>query len=316
MNFSGKEVIVTGGAGFIGSHVVDRMLSAGAKVTVVDNMRTGQSYVIDEHRKKPNYSFLELDILNLEGLSDSFKGKDFIFHLAANADVRGGIENTKVDLDFNTIGTYNVLEAMRRNDVKGLAFSSSAAVYGIQKTFPIREDALKVQNSLYGASKLAGEALTEAFCEYYGITASMYRFVSVIGERYTHGVMIDFYHKLRKDPSRLEILGNGKQKKSFMHVDDCVDGIMAGIDGTKSGAEAYNLGQDYTIDIDKTADIITDEMGLKDVRYEHTGGEAGWVGDQPTVLLSTDKMRALGWEPKVSIEDGIRRTIRYLASRD
>ncbi len=311
--FAGKNVIVTGGAGFIGSHVVDELLSQGANVLVLDNMRTGQPKVVAGHKKAKNYSFQRLDILKKGALIKACKGADFIFHLAANADIRGGMANTSIDLEQNTIATHNVLEAMRLNDIKGIAFSSSGAVYGIQKVFPVPEDAPMVQNSLYGASKLAGEALIEAYSEYYGIANSIYRFVSIVGERYPHGVVIDFYRKLKKDPKRLEILGDGKQKKSYLYVKDCVAGMMAGARAAKAGATSiYNLGQNYTIGVDTVADMIVQAMGLTNVEYSHTGGAGGWVGDQPVVLLSTKRMEALGWKPKVSIEDGVRRTIRYL----
>jgi UDP-glucose 4-epimerase len=319
--FAGKAVIVTGGAGFIGSHVVDELLFQGAGVLVLDNMRTGQPKVVEEHRKKKNYSFKKLDLLDKARLNEACRGVDFVFHLAANADIRGGITNTQIDLEQNTIATHNVLEAMRLNDIKGIAFSSSGAVYGIQKKFPISEDAPMVQNSLYGASKLAGEALIQAYSGYYGMADSAYRFVSIVGERYPHGVIIDFYRKLKKDPKRLEILGDGKQKKSYLHVSDCVAGMMLGARASMeprsrsaSAPSIYNLGQDYTIGVDTVADIIVQEMGLdaKSVEYHHTGGSGGWVGDQPVVLLSTKRIESLGWKPKVGIEDGVRRTIRYL----
>jgi len=325
--FKGKKVAVTGGAGFIGSYTVDELLSQGAEVIVIDNMKTGQPKVVEEHRKNKSYCFLKLDILDRKALKDALRGVDFVFHLAANADIRGGIANTGIDMEQNTIGTHNVLEAMRLNDVKGIAFSSSAAVYGTQKVFPTPEDAPKVQTSLYGASKLAAEAFIEAYSEYYGISSSIYRFVSVVGERYPHGVVIDFYRKLRKDPSTLEILGDGKQKKSFMYVKDCVSGMMAGAAATAaarsgssrsnnpSSSSIFNLGQGYTIMVDDVAGIITREMGLKNVVYRHTGGEIGWVGDQPVVLLSTKRVEAAGWKPETGIEDGIKRTIRYLMSQ-
>lgn len=314
--FSGKQVVVTGGAGFIGSHVVDELLSQGAGVLVLDNMRTGQPKVVEEHKKNKNYSFRKLDLLEKDALIGACRGAGFVFHLAANADIRGGVTNTKIDLEQNTIATYNVLEAMRLNDIKGIAFSSSAAVYGTQKVFPTHEDAPKVQTSLYGASKLAAEAFIEAYSEYYGIASSIYRFVSVVGERYPHGVVIDFYRKLKKDPGTLEILGDGRQKKSFMYVKDCVAGLMAGAAATRSGSATFNLGQGYTILVDDVAGIITREMGLRNVVYRHTGGEIGWVGDQPVVLLSTKRIEAAGWKPRTSIEDGIRKTVRYLIRSD
>ncbi|MDD5339669.1 MAG: NAD-dependent epimerase/dehydratase family protein [Candidatus ainarchaeum sp.] len=311
--FSGKSVVVTGGAGFIGSHVVDELLLQGANVLVLDSMRTGQPKIVEAHKKAKNYSFQKLDLLKKDALIKACAGAEFIFHLAANADIRGGMANTSIDLEQNTIATHNVLEAMRLNDIKGIAFSSSGAVYGIQKAFPVPEDAPMIQNSLYGASKLAGEALIEAYSEYYGIANSIYRFVSIVGERYPHGVVIDFYRKLKKNPRRLEILGDGKQKKSYLYVKDCVAGMMAGARAAKAGATSiYNLGQGYTIGVDTVADMIVQEMRLNDVEYRHTGGAGGWVGDQPVVLLSTKRMEALGWKPKVSIEDGVRRTIRYL----
>ncbi|MFH1521134.1 MAG: NAD-dependent epimerase/dehydratase family protein [Candidatus Micrarchaeota archaeon] len=310
--FKDKNVLVTGGAGFIGSHVVDELLSQGAFVTVVDNMSTGQPQIVQLHSKNKNYNFLEIDLLNRKQLIESTKGVDFVFHLAANADIRGGVKNSSIDLEQNVIATHNVLEAMRINEVKGLAFSSSAAVYGTQNTFPTLEDAPKIQTSLYGASKLSCEAFIEAYSLYYGITSSIYRFVSVVGERYPHGVVIDFYRKLKKNPHELEILGDGKQKKSFMYVKDCVAGIMAGIKGTNSGSDVFNLGQNYTITVNEVADIITKEMKLENVKYCYTGGNVGWLGDQPVVLLSTNKIVSKSWKPIISIEDGLKKTINYL----
>lgn len=311
MLFYGQNVLVTGGAGFIGSHVVDELLAQGAKVTVIDNMRTGQPKIVEEHRKNKNYSLKKIDISDLEGLKGALNGTDFVFHMAANADIRGGMANTKVDLDINTIGTYNILEAMRVNDVKGICFTSSAAVYGEQKIIPTPEDAPLIQNSLYGASKLAGEALCQAFSEYYGMRNYIYRFVSIVGERYPHGCIIDFYRKLKKNPEELEVLGDGTQKKSFLYIKDCVNGVMTGIEKGKGTTNIFNLGQDYTIEISRVADIVIEEMGLS-ARKKYTGGKVGWKGDQPVVLLSTERIRELGWRPKTSIEEGVRRTIRYL----
>jgi UDP-glucose 4-epimerase len=307
-----RKAIVTGGAGFIGSHVVDELLSKGMEVTVIDDMRSGQPQVVEAHRKHPSYRFVKLDLLKKKELIAACKGADFVFHLAANADIRGGMTNTSIDLEQNVLATHNVLEAMRLNDIKGMAFTSSAAVYGTQKVFPTTEDTPKKQTSLYGASKIAAEAFIEAYSEYYGFSSSVFRFVSIIGERYPHGVVIDFYRKLKADPKALEILGDGKQKKSFLYVKDCVAGMMLCAEKARPGVEAYNLGQNYTVSVTEIADMVVREMGLRGVEYRYAGGEIGWVGDQPMVLLSTKKIESLGWKPTLAIEEGVRRTVCYL----
>jgi len=316
MPFESKNIIVTGGAGFIGSHIVDRLLAQKANVTVIDNMHTGQQKVVEGHRKNKNYKLARVDIFKEPALLiKEMKNIDFVFHAAANADIRNGIKNTRVDLEQNTIATCNVLEAMRLNDVKGICFTSSAAVYGEQKSIPTPEDTPKVQNSLYGASKLACEALIEAFSFYYGFRHYMYRFVSIVGERYPHGVVIDFVNKLKKDPKKLEILGNGRQKKSFLYINDCIKGIFTGIERSKNQNNVFNLGHDNVILIDKVADLVINGMGLEKVERYYTGGEVGWLGDQPMVLLSTERIKALGWKPEISIEDGIRRTVKFLLEK-
>ncbi len=317
MDFSSKTVVVTGGAGFIGSHVVDELLARGATVISIDNMRTGQPHVVSEQAKNKNYSFEKIDLFTEpQKLTRAFKEVDFVFHFAANADIRGGMANTRIDLEQNTIATYNVLEAMRLNDIKGISFTSSAAVYGEQKIIPTPEDAPKTQNSLYGASKLAGEALIEAFSFYYDMKNYMYRFVSIVGERYPHGVVIDFFHKLRKNPKKLEILGNGKQQKSFLYIKDCIGGVFTGIEKAQNQTNIFNLGHDSTVFVDQVADWVIDELGLSGVTREYTGGVAGWKGDQPKVLLDTKKIKSLGWKPQTGIEVGIRRTVRYLKDHE
>lgn len=311
--FSNKNVIVTGGAGFIGSHVVDVLLAQNANVLVLDNLRTAYPKIIDEHKKYKNYKFQKIDLFSQnEKLKQILKGAEFVFHYAANADIRGGITNTRIDLEQNTIATYNVLEAMRVNDVKQICFTSTAAVYGNSKIIPTPEDISLVQNSLYGASKISGEALCQAFSSYYGMRNYIYRFVSIIGERYPHGCIIDFYNKLKKNPNELEILGDGKQQKSFLYVKDCVQGVLTGILKAKETTNIFNLGSDHTIEIDQIADIVIEEMKLPNVKKVYTGGEVGWVGDQKIVHLSTAKIKQLGWKPKVSIEEGTRKTVRYL----
>jgi len=306
------RAIVTGGAGFIGSHIVDYLMERGHEVTVIDNMLTGHPEFIRHHLDSKNFTFVKMDLHNFRGVREIFEGRDIVFHLAANADIRHGLEDTYRDLDRNLLTTYNVMEAARLNDIKEVVFSSSSAIYGEAKVVPTPEDYFPIQNSFYGASKLAGEAFIEAFSEGYGIKSWIFRYVSIVGERHPHGVTYDFVKKLKENPKELEILGDGTQRKSFLHVDDCVNGIMYAYEHSKERVNIFNLGTEEFTTVRNVADIVTDEMGLKDVRYRFTGGDRGWVGDAPMVFLSIEKMKKLGWRPKVSIEEGIRRTVRWL----
>jgi UDP-glucose 4-epimerase len=311
-SFSGKRVFVTGGAGFIGSHIVDRLVREGCDVTIYDNFSTGQTGFLLHHKGNPMVGVVKADILDLDTLTRAMKGHEFIFHLAANADVRGGVLDTRVDFEQNTRGTWNVLEAMRINNVHHIAFSSSAAVYGEPDLFPTPETYAPTQTSLYGASKYAGEAMIQAYSEYFGITCYIFRFVSWIGERYTHGVIFDFMKKLRQNPARLDILGNGKQRKSYLDVTDGVDGIFYVIQHASAGKNVYNLGHDESMNVLDLARIVVQELGLEHVEFHTAGGERGWLGDSPFVQLDTWRLKGLGWDPKVSIEQGIRNTVRYL----
>ncbi len=304
--------IVTGGCGFIASHVVDRLVGQGHDVTVIDNMSTGFRENIAGHLDSGKVSLEKFDLGDLKKTVKALKGADTVFHLAANADVRRGLEDNFRDIDRNLIVTYNVLEAMRRNDVKRIVFSSTAATYGEPDVFPTPESYHPRQTSFYGASKLACEGLIEAFCEAYGMQAWTYRFVSVQGERHPHGVTYDFVKKLSQDPRELEILGDGTARKSYLYIGDCVDGFFLGFGKADARVNLFNLGHEEYVNVRKVADTIVDEMGLKDVRYRFTGGERGWIGDSPLVHLDTSRMRALGWKPKVSIEETVRRTVRWL----
>jgi UDP-glucose 4-epimerase len=211
--------LVTGCAGFIGSSLVDRLLSAGEKVVGIDNLSSGQIRFLDAALKNPAFRFVEADLLNPEAITPAFKGVEKVFHLAANADVRFGTDHPRRDLEQNTIATYNVLEAMRANGVKKILFSSTGSVYGESKVIPTPEDGpFPIQTSLYGASKLAGEGLIAAYCEGFGFQSWIFRFVSILGERYTHGHVFDFYRKLKEDPTVLPVLGNGQQKKSYLYI--------------------------------------------------------------------------------------------------
>jgi UDP-glucose 4-epimerase len=251
-------------------------------------------------------------VLDLAALERAMDGCDFVFHFQANADVRGGKAHTRVDLEQNTLTTWNVLEAMRKRGVTGMAFASSATVYGEPEVFPTPENYAPMQTSLYGASKFAGEAMIQAYCEYYGMSSFVYRFVSWIGERYSHGIVFDLMKKLERDRSTLPLLGDGTQRKSYLYVKDGVRGIMLGIEKSTGPKNIYNLGHDYFLTVLEVVKIILDELQLKDVKLEFAGGKRGWVGDSPLVHLDTGRLKAMGWKPETSIEEGLRRTVRYL----
>jgi len=313
MNLGGIHgAFVTGGAGFIGSHIVDRLAQIATNVTIYDNFSTGQQQFISHHAGNPKIRVVRADVLDGERLKEEMANCDVVFHLQANADVRGGIQRTRVDLEQNTIATWNVLEAMRINEIKHIVFASSATVYGEPDVFPTPESYAPLQTSLYGASKLACEAMIQAYSEYFGITCYIFRFVSWIGERYSHGVIFDFVKKLRDNTQMLEILGDGKQHKSYLDVIDGVEGIFYAVEHAKDLKNVFNLGHDEFMNVLDLADIVVEQLGLKGVRYATTGGKRGWLGDSPFVHLDTIKLKALGWRPQVSIERGIRNTVRYL----
>jgi UDP-glucose 4-epimerase len=239
-------------------------------------------------------------------------GCDFVYHIAANADVRFGTERPNRDLEQNTVATSNVLEAMRANGVKRIAFPSTGSVYGEPSVFPTPEDApFPIQTSLYGASKLACEGLISAYCEGFGFEGWIFRFVSVLGERYTHGHVFDFYKQLRSDPTRLHVLGNGRQRKSYMHVQDCVDAMFLAVDKARDKVNIFNLGFDGYTEVMDSVGWITAHLGLQP-KITFSGGERGWIGDNPFIFLDTKKIRSLDWRPKLDIREGIIRTLDWL----
>jgi UDP-glucose 4-epimerase len=306
------HAFVTGGAGFIGSSLVDRLLGAGHHVTAYDNFATGLRQFLSGALEHARFRLVEGDTLDRRALAAAMVGCDVVFHLAANADVRFGLEHPNKDLEQNTIATYNVLEAMRSNRVNRIAFASTGSVYGEAKVFPTPEDApFPVQTSLYGASKLAGEALITAYGSGYGFEGCVFRFVSILGERYTHGHVFDFYQSLRKDPTRLRVLGNGKQRKSYLYVGDCVEAMLLAMEKEPAGIEIYNLGTDEYCQVNDSIGWIAERLGITP-SLEYTGGDRGWVGDNPFIFLDTAKIRALGWAPSLSIRDAVLRTLDYL----
>jgi len=310
------KFIVTGCAGFIGSNLVDSLISMGHTVCGVDNFSTGKIEFIKNVLAVNSFTFHEVDLLNQGELNTVFKGGEFVFHLAANADVRFGTSHPRRDLEQNTIATFNVLEAMRINRIKKIAFSSTGSVYGESSVMPTPEDGpFPIQTSLYGASKAACEGLISAYCEGFGFQSWIFRFVSILGERYTHGHIFDFYQKLKKDPSCLEVLGNGKQRKSYLYVQDCIDAIMLAIEKANEKVNLFNLGVDGYVDVNDSIYWICKELGVSP-RLDYSGGDRGWVGDNPFIFLDTRKIQSLGWRPKFDIQQGVIRTVRYLKNNE
>lgn len=303
---------ITGGAGFIGSNLADYLLLQNSSVTVFDNLSTGLLEFLNEAQKKDKFQFIKGDILDLEHLKHSMKGSDFVFHFSANADVRFGLEHPKKDLEQNTIATFNVLEAMRFNSIKKIAFPSTGSIYGEAEIIPTPENStFPVQTSLYGASKLACEGLIEAYCEGYNFQSWIFRFVSILGTRYTHGHVFDFYKKLIQNPDELNVLGNGCQRKSYLHIQDCISAIMLATNKANQKINIFNLGTDEYCEVNNSIDWITNFLKIKP-KLVYSGGEKGWIGDNPFIFLNCEKIKKLGWKAKHSIKESIICTLEYL----
>ena len=304
---------VTGGAGFIGSNMVDRLLSEpDNEVIAYDNLSTGRREFLEDALKNPRFTLVEGDTTDEDKMKEAMRGVDFVFHFAANADVRMGTQHPSKDLEQNTIATFHVLEAMRANQVKRIGFSSTGSVYGEAEVIPTPEDApFPVQTSLYGASKLACEGLLAAYAEGFDFQVYIFRFVSILGERYTHGHVFDFVKKLQADPTRLHILGNGKQRKSYLYVKDCMEAILTVIRNADEKVNIYNLGTDQYCEVNDSVGWICKKLGVTP-EFTYAGGERGWIGDNPFIYLDTQKVRSLGWESKATIQEGVEKTVEYL----
>ncbi|HSW70131.1 MAG TPA: NAD-dependent epimerase/dehydratase family protein [Gammaproteobacteria bacterium] len=303
---------VTGCAGFIGSHLTDRLLKRGDEVIGLDNFSTGLPEFLADAKQFEKFNFIEGDLLDKNLLIQTAKNCDAIFHLAANADVRFGLHHPHKDLEQNAIGTFHVLEAMRENQIKKIMFASTGSVYGEANIIPTPEDApFPVQTSLYGASKLAAEGLIQAYAEGFGIQAYLFRFVSILGERYTHGHVFDFYKQLLMNEKKLQILGNGRQKKSYLYIHDCIDAILFAMDHAEQKINVYNLGTDEYCEVNDSIHWICQYLGLTPERY-YDNQERGWIGDNPFIFLDCSRIRKLGWKPKLNIQEGVVRTIKYL----
>ena len=306
------KAVVTGAAGFIGSNLVDRLLAAGHEVTGIDNFSTGLRQFVEGALPSPRFRLVEGDLLDPDAVARAMTGADIVFHLAANADVRFGPDHPRKDLEQNTIATSNVLEAMRAAGVRRIGFSSTGSVYGEPEVFPTPETApFPIQTSLYAASKLAAEGLLAAYAAAYGFRVWIFRFVSILGERYTHGHVFDFYRQLLEHPESLRVLGNGHQRKSYLYVQDCVNAILTAVERANEPVNVFNLGTDEYCQVNDSIGWIAGHLGLSP-QLSYAGGERGWVGDSPFIFLDCNRMRSLGWKPELTIQQGIIRTLEYL----
>ncbi|MFO7676862.1 MAG: NAD-dependent epimerase/dehydratase family protein [Thermoplasmatota archaeon] len=305
------NVFVTGGAGFIGSHLVDTLLQKGYHVTVYDNLSSGDKKYIDHNLSNKNFSFIKGDLLDTKTLQQSIQGHDIVFHIAANPFVRLGETQTDLDLQQGIIATYNVLEAMKIYGIKKIVFSSSSVVYGETPPLSLPENyGPTLPISLYGAGKLGGEGLISAFIGTFGFQAWIFRFANIVGTRGTHGVIVDFINKLRKNTKQLEILGDGKQQKPYLHVSDCVTGIMYGFEHSHEPLNLFNLSCDTDTTVTKIAEMVVEEMNLENVTFTYTGGKRGWKGDVPRFQLDATKIKNLGWKPHYSSDEAVRKAIQ------
>jgi UDP-glucose 4-epimerase len=306
------KYLVTGGAGFIGSHLIGKLLEKG-EVIALDNLSEGKKENIDQFSGMDGFTFVEADLRDSTTFESLLQGVDVVFHLAAHRDVRRGVERPDIDIDNGIIATFNLLEAMRKANVKKIVFSSSQVVYGDPTEFPVSESyGPLLPISIYGASKLSCESLIMSYSHTFEMQSWIFRFANIVGPRGTHGVIPDFIEKLKKDNSRLEILGDGKQTKPYMAVDDCADAILFALENANEEVNLYNLGTDDWTNVTRIAEIVVEECGLENVELAYTGGARGWVGDVPRIKLSIDKIQNLGFKPKYNSEEAVRLAARSL----
>lgn len=308
---------VTGGAGFIGSHLVERLLAAGKTVTAYDNLASGRLDWIEGHLGNPSFRFEQADLLDVDGLKKAMAGHDLVWHLGANTDIPSGCQQVDLDLRNCVLATHNVLEAMRANDIRQVIFSSTSAVYGDAPISPTPEAAGPLLPiSLYGAAKLACEALISSYCHLFDLQARMFRFANVVGARMGHGVIFDLIQKLRQNPRRLEIWGDGQQRKPFFLVEDCIEGMLYAYRHSSQWCDIFNLGCATTTKVDKVAEIVIEEMGLAEVEIRHTGGRRGFPGDVPVLLLDARKIERLGWRARHTSDEAVRLAARRLLGKE
>lgn len=308
------SILVTGGAGFIGSQLVDKLMETN-KVTVFDNFSSGKLEHIAHLQNNDDFRLIEADLFNEQALEEALEGKDLVFHLAANPDVKLGAQDTQIHLQQNVLATYALLESMRKTSVKKIAFTSTSTVYGEAQIVPTPENyGPLIPISLYGASKLACEALISSYCHTFDMQSWIFRFANIVGKRGTHGVLVDFINKLKKNPAELEILGSGQQRKSYLEVKDCADAMIYAVEKSSDQTNIFNIGSVDAIDVTEIADIVVDSMGLSGVKYRYTGGFGGrgWRGDVKIMQLSIDSIVSLGWRPNHNSQESIKTAVDCL----
>ncbi len=306
------KCFVTGGAGFIGSHLVDKLVEKGNQVTVYDNLSSGKKDFLKKHLNQDYFKFVKADLLDKQKILENIKDHDVVFHIAANPDVRLGAEKPEI-AEKDMQSTYNLLDAMRLKNVKEIVFSSSSVIYGETPEKPLPEDyGPLLPISVYGAAKLASEGLISSFAHTFDMKGWIYRFANVVGERGTHGVIVDFIHKLKDNPNELEILGDGKQKKPYLYVTECVDGILHGFTHADDEVNVFNLGVDSVTEVTRIGELVVEEMNLDNVEFKYTGGKRGWKGDIPHFQFDISKIKKLGWKPTLSSDEAVRKAIRDL----
>jgi len=316
LDIAPQRHFVTGGAGFIGSHLVEGLLAAGKTVTVYDNLSSGRLTWIAHHLDNPAFRFEQADLLDRERLKSAMAGHELVWHLGANTDIPAGCQQVDLDIQNCVLATHNALEAMRANGIRQIIFSSTSAVYGDAPLSPTPESAGPLLPiSLYGAAKLACETLISAYCHLFGLQAWMFRFANVVGARMGHGVIFDFIQKLRRDPHHLEIWGDGQQRKPFFLVEDCIAGIVCAYRHSRQWCDVFNLGCVTTTGVDSVAEIVREEMGLSDVKIQYTGGRRGFPGDVPVLMLDTRKIEHLGWRARHTSDEAVRLAARRLLGK-
>ncbi len=318
MDLINKKILITGGAGFIGSHLVGALLEKNSKIIVFDNFSSGCIENLKEFEYS-NFIIMRGDIRDEKEVEKACKDIDVIFHYAADPDVRSSVNDPYSSFMVNVLGSINILEAARKFDISGIVFASSGGtLYGevdIDK-IPTPEDVQFRPISPYGASKAAIEPYLSAYADAYGITALSLRFANVYGPKSTHGVMYDFYHKLKKNPNELLILGNGLQKKSYLYISDCIEATIMAAEYIKKGYDAFNLGTEIVNSVNEVANAVIEAMDLKNVKLKYTGGDRGWIGDVKYSFLSIDKIKSIGWAPKITLKEGVFRYIKWLEDRE